>query len=122
MTFVLLLPTILAMLTLGAHYARYGLYPLTFALIAMLGMLFIRRRWVARVMQVALCIAALEWGTVLYDVARERAADGRDSRKSGVILGGTALFTLLAAGLYQTPRLRRRYATPLTVASPSTKP
>ena len=109
MTFLLLLPTVLALLTLGAHYARYGLYPLTLFLLLMIGLLFVKRRWAARTLQVILCIAAFEWGGVLYDVARERAMEGRDARRSGIILGGTGLFTLLAAGLYQTPRLRRRY-------------
>jgi hypothetical protein len=112
LTFLLLLPTVLALLTLAAHYARYGLYPLTIGLVALLGLVLVRRRWAARVLQVVLCVAALEWGSVLYDVARERAADGRDARRTGRILGGTALFTLFAAGLYQTPRLRRRFSAP----------
>lgn len=110
MTFLLVLPTILALLTLAGHFLRYGLYPLTVVLVALLPLLLVERRWVARVMQVVLLIAALEWVTVLKDIATERAMDGRDSRKSGIILGGTALFTLGAAVLYQTPRLRRRYA------------
>lgn len=117
MTFLLLLPTVLALLTLGAHYARYGLYPLTLFLLLMIGLLFVKRRWAARTLQVILCIAAFEWGGVLYDVARERAMEGRDARKSGIILGGTGLFTLLAAGLYQLPRLRRRYPSKAELAA-----
>ncbi len=109
-TFLLVLPTILALLTLGAHYMRYSLYPLTLLLVLLIPLLLIERRWVARVMQVVLLVAAVEWVSVLRDVATERAMDGRDSRKSGIILGATALFTLGAAVLYQTPRLRRRYA------------
>ncbi|MBL0169493.1 MAG: hypothetical protein IPP90_02030 [Gemmatimonadaceae bacterium] len=109
MTFLLVLPTILALLTLGAHFARYGLYPLTALLVALLPLLFIGRRWVARVMQVVLCIAAVEWVAVLNDLVTERVMEGQDYRKSVFILGGTALFTLAAALLYQTPRLRRRY-------------
>ena len=117
MTFLLLTPTVLALLTLAAHFARYGYYPLSFVLVMTLGLLIIPRRWVARTMQIVLCVAALEWTTVLYDVAQQRAMDGRDSRKSGFILGGTAAFTLLAAALYQTPRLRRRYATTTSATS-----
>lgn len=114
MTFLLLAPTIIALITLAAHFARYSLYPLSGALVALLALLLIPRRWVARTMQLVLLVAALEWVTVLYDVAQERAMDGRDARKSGIILGGTALFTLAAAALYQTPRLRKRYASPAT--------
>ena len=109
MTFLLVLPTILALLTLGAHYLRYGLYPLTALLVALLPLLLIKRRWVARMMQVVLCISAVEWVTVLNDIVKERVMEGFDYRKSVFILGGTALFTFAAALLYQTPRLRRRY-------------
>ncbi len=110
MTFLLLLPTVLAVITLAAHYARYGFLALAFVLVSSLALLFFPRRWVARTMQVLLVFATIEWVTVLYDVASERAMDGRDSRKSGIILGGTAAFTLAAAALYQTPRLKRRYS------------
>lgn len=115
MTLLFLLPTVLAMCTLAAHYARYGFLALAFVLVASLALLLFPKRWVARTMQVILVLAAIEWVTVLYDVASERAMDGRDSRKSGFILGGTAAFTLAAAALYQTPRLKRRYASSTTI-------
>ena len=120
MTFLFLMPTVVALLTLAAHFARYSFYPLSLVLVLMLGLLLIPRRWVSRTMQVVLCLAVLEWTTVLYDVAQQRAMDGRDARKSGVILGGTAAFTLLAAALYQTPRLRRRYATREAITTTAT--
>jgi hypothetical protein len=109
-TFFLVLPTILALLTLGGHFLRYGLYPVTILLVGLLPLLMIDRRWVARLMQVVLLIAAVEWIGVLKDVTREKVMEGRSPVKSVFILGGTAAFTLLAAGLYQTPRLRRRYS------------
>lgn len=109
MTFLLVLPTVLALLTLGSHYFRYGLYPLSAVLVALLPLLLIKRRWVARLMQVVLCVAALEWVTVLNDIVKERLMEGQDYQKSVFILGGTALFTLIAAVLYQTPRLKRHY-------------
>ena len=117
MTFLLILPTILALLTIGAHYMRYGLYPLTAILVALLPLLFIGRRWVARLMQIVLVIAAIEWVTVLNDIITERVMEGQPYQKSVFILGGTALFTLCAAGLFQTPRLRQRYGKP-PVAAP----
>jgi hypothetical protein len=116
MTFLLILPTILAVVTLGAHYLRYGLYPLTAVLVAVLPLLFIGRRWVARLMQVVLVIAAVEWVTVLNDIIKERVMEGQPYQKSVFILGGTALFTLFAAVLYQTPQLRRRYGAATTTA------
>jgi hypothetical protein len=110
MTFLLVLPTILALLTLGAHYLRYGLVPMALLLVVLGSLLLIDKRWVARLMQGVLLLAALEWILVLRSVIQERVVDGRPYRKSVFILGGTAAFTLLAAGLYQTPRLKRRYS------------
>lgn len=110
MTFLFLLPTILAILTLGGHFLRYGLYPATIIFVGFLPLLLIKERWVARTMQVVLVIAAIEWIGVLNDVTKEREMEGRSPVKSVFILGGTSAFTLLAAALYQTPRLKRRYA------------
>jgi hypothetical protein len=111
MTFLLVLPTILAILTLGGHFLRYGLYPATIIFVGFLPLLVIDRRWVARTMQVVLVIAAIEWIGVLNDVTKEREMEGRSPVKSVFILGGTAAFTLFAAALYQTPRLKRRFGT-----------
>jgi hypothetical protein len=119
MTFVLLLPTILAILTLGGHFLRYGLYPATIVLVGLLFLLMIDRRWAARTMQVVLVIAAVEWIGVLNDVVKEREMEGRSPVKSVFILGGTAAFTLFAAALYQTPRLKRRFSNdPIPTATP----
>jgi hypothetical protein len=110
MTFLLVLPTIIAFLTLGGHFLRYGLYPATILLVGLLPLLVIDRRWVARLMQIVLIIATIEWLGVLSDVTREKTMEGRSPVKSLFIHGGTAVFTLAAAGLYQTPRLRKRYS------------
>jgi|APMI01.1.fsa_nt_gi hypothetical protein len=119
MTFVLLLPTIIAILTLGGHFLRYGLYPVTIVLVGLLFLLMIDRRWAARTMQVVLVIAAVEWIGVLNDVVKEREMEGRSPVKSVFILGGTAAFTLLAAALYQTPRLKRRFSNePIPIVPP----
>ncbi len=111
MTLLLLLPTILALLTLGGHFLRYGLYPATIIFVGFLPLLLIDRRWVARTMQAVLVIAAIEWIGVMNDVVKERTMEGRSPVKSIVILGGTAMFTLVAAALYQTPPLKRRFST-----------
>jgi hypothetical protein len=127
MTFLFVLPTILAIVTLGVHFLRYGFYPVTILLVGLLPLLMIDRRWVARLMQLVLIIAAIEWIGVLNDVTRDKAMEGRSPVKSVFILGGTALFTLAAAGLYHTPRLRHRYshspiAAPLPPSDEGTRP
>lgn len=94
---------------MGGHFLRYGLYPASILLVGLLGLLMIDRRWVARTMQVILLIAAVEWIGVMNDVVKERTMEGRSPVKSIFILGGTAAFTLFAAALYQTPRLKQRY-------------
>lgn len=88
----------------------------------LLPLLTIDRRWVARLKQVVLVLAAIEWIGVMSDVAREKAMEGRNPAKSIFILGGTALFTLVAAGLYQTQRLRQRYSNAPIPVPTSTPP
>lgn len=85
--------------------------PVALLLLLLLSLLLLEMRWVARLMQVVLVLAAFEWILVLRGVIQERVVDGRPYRKSVFILGGTAVFTLLAAGLYQTPRLKAHYRT-----------
>jgi hypothetical protein len=109
MTFLLVLPSIVAVITLAAHYARFGAYFVSVLLLALLPLLLIDRKWVARMMEVVLALAALEWVLILVDVIGQRNIENRDFSKTAIILGATALFSLVSALLYETPRLRRRY-------------
>jgi hypothetical protein len=56
-----LLPVIISFLLIAAHFYRSGqVIPAALSL-AMLLLLFLRERWVVRMFQVALVLAAAEW-------------------------------------------------------------
>jgi len=107
--FLLLLPAGLSALVLGAHFLRRGDLALVAACLALLGLLFVRRLWAARLVQLALLAGALEWLRTLAVLLPERRAAGEPWVRLVAILGGVALLALLGAALFETRRLRERY-------------
>lgn len=107
--FLPLMPAGLSALVLGAHFLRRGDLALVAACLALLGLLFVRRSWVARLVQLALAAGALEWLCTLAQLLPARSAAGKPWLRLVAILGGVALLALLGAALFETRRLRERY-------------
>lgn len=106
---LLFVPIVLSLVVLGAHFMRYGnLFGVAGAAL-LLGLLFVRRPWVARLMQVVLVVGAVEWLVTLYRLAQFRAAMDQPAGRMIVILGTVAAVTALSALLFQTAALRRTY-------------
>jgi len=104
-----LIPVVLSLLVLAAHFLRDGSLPLTAVTLALLGLLAVRRRWSARIVQVVLVLGALEWIRTLVVLASYRADAGQPVLRMGIILGVVAAFTLFSAWMFQTATLRRVY-------------
>jgi hypothetical protein len=107
--FLLLLPAGLSALVLGAHFLRRGDLGLVAACLVLLGLLFVRRLWAARIVQLVLCAGALKWLRTLAALLPARRAAGEPWVRLVAILGGVALLALLGAALFETRRLRERY-------------
>ncbi len=95
----------LSALLLAAHFSRAGLLPLGVAALLLPLLLFARQAAVARVLQAALALGALEWALTLAQLVSDRRAAGRPFVRLAVILGSVALVTAVAAWL--APRGRR---------------
>lgn len=109
MTLLLLLPAVLCLLALCAHLLREGLLVTIPFFFLLLPLLAIPRGWVARLWQLFLVAAALEWiRTALFQVA-ERQAEGAPWVRLVVILAAMAAFCLAAASLFEAGPLQRRY-------------
>ena len=106
---LLFVPVVLSLVVLGAHFLRDGTWVGVFACLLLIGMLFLRRPWVARVIQVALVLGALEWLRTMYELAQIRAMHGQPYGRMLVILGIVAAVTLCSALLFQTPALKDVY-------------
>jgi len=102
-------PVVLSLVVLGAHFMRYGNFIGVFGSLVLIALLFVRRPWVARLMQVVLILGALEWVRTLYELAQVRAAHGQPFTRMIVILGVVAAVTFCSALLFQSPALKRIY-------------
>ena len=106
MTALLYIPIVLSLVALGAHFLRFGNEPGVIAAIVLLGLLFLRRAWVARLVQVALVLGTIEWLWTMYTLVQIRTVQSVPATRMVLILGGVAFGSAL---LFQTMRLKRAY-------------
>ena len=109
MTALLYTPIVLSLVALGAHFTRYGSEPGVIAAVVLIGLLFLRRAWVARLVQVALVLGTIEWLWTMYTLLQMRTAQGAPATRMILILGAVALVAFGSALLFQTKRLKRVY-------------
>ncbi len=102
-------PVVLSLVVLGAHFMRYGNSMGVTGSVLLIALLFVRRPWVARLMQVVLVLGALEWVRTLYELTQVRVGFGQPFLRMTVILGVVAGITFCSALLFQTPVLKRIY-------------
>ena len=106
---LLYVPVVLSLVILGAHFLRYGNSTGVFGSLVLIGLLIVRRPWVARLIQIALILGALEWVRTLYEFAQIRAALGQPFTRMIIILGVVAALTFCSALLFQSQALKRIY-------------
>jgi len=109
MAFAQLVPVILSLLVLGAHFFRNGEMFLVLGTLGVIGCLSARRPWVPRVAQMVLLLGCIEQVRTLVVLASERRSHGEPFLRLAIILGAVALVTGLSALLFETACLRRRY-------------
>ncbi len=100
---------VLSFLLLAAHVMRSGGLPLAMLVAAFSLLLFVPRKWAARVIQIILVLGAVEWVATIVAIANERREEGRPWLRMAIILGAVALWTLLSAAAFRIPALARRY-------------
>jgi hypothetical protein len=99
----------LALSLLAAHFVHAGLLPVAILCLAAGALLWVRRRWAARVLQVVLALGAIEWVLTAATLAHMRSAHQQPFARLLVILGSVAVVTILAALVFQLPALARRF-------------
>jgi len=110
MNFLRLIPVILSMMLLGAHFYRAGFIVLVVILFASLFLLFIRQTWIVRVIQVELVIGGLEWFRTTYNLVMMRQSMNMPWTRLAIILGGVALFTFCSSLVFRSKSLKKRYS------------
>jgi hypothetical protein len=109
MDLIRVLPIVVSMWLLAAHFFRAGLVWLAAVSVALPLLLVARHRWVARFLQTALVLGAIEWVRTLIVFASARAEAGQPWTRLAFILGTIALITLLSAAVFWSASLRARY-------------
>ena len=109
MTALIFVPVVLSLLAMTAHFLRFANEVGVISCIALLGLLFLRKPWVVRVIQVALAVGAFEWAHSLYYIVQERQALGVPFTRVVVILGTVIAVTIASALLFETKTLKRIY-------------
>jgi hypothetical protein len=103
------IPIVLSLLVLGAHFLRYDNAAGVIMPVLLIGLLFVRKAWVARVVQVGLLLGTVEWAHTLYRLVQVRVALDEPYTRLVIILGTVMAITALSALLFQAGPMRRIY-------------
>lgn len=94
---------------MSAHFFRTGIPGMALVWLILPLLLLIRRRWIARVFQVLMIVAAAVWVRTAVDLAAIRDSAGAPWIRLAIILGSVALLTLLSAFILEKRALKNRY-------------
>ena len=109
MDLVKLIPAVVSLLLLSAHFFRAGWLPLVIIYLVLVDLLLVKRSWVARLIQFTLILGSIEWIRTLMMYVAARQAMGQPWKRLVLILGAVALFTALSSLIFQTRSLKIRY-------------
>jgi len=109
MNLVRLTPVFLSVLLLGAHLFRAGQSVLVLLTLIVPLVLFVRRPWAVRIVQIELIIGAIEWIRTTFILAMARESLGLPWSRLVVILGSVTLLTLFSVLVFESDSLRNRY-------------
>lgn len=104
-----LFPVVFSFGLLAAHFSRAGFFPLMILSLAIPLLLFIKRPWVARSIQVVLILGAAEWIRAMFGYIEIRKSIGDDWTRLAIILVSVALLTALSGLVFRSKTLRKTY-------------
>ena len=102
-------PAVFSLAVLGAHFLRYGNEAGVAVSLAPIALLFVRKPWAPRVVQVVLVLGSIEWVRTLYELVQMRLAQGIPVARLVIILGAVVFVTAVSALLFETPTMKRIY-------------
>jgi len=109
MNLLRLLPVIWSFGLLAAHFSRADMLPLVILSLAIPFLLFLRKPWVARSIQVLLILGAAEWIRAMFGYIEIRKSIGEDWGRLAIILVAVALLTACSGLVFQGKSLKHRY-------------
>jgi len=109
MAIVYLIPPVVGFVLLAAHFFRGENQLAALVSILMIILVFVRRPWAARTIQVCLVLGSIEWLRSTISLVHYRIETGQPFLRLAIILGGVALFTALASLVFQTSKLEAHF-------------
>jgi hypothetical protein len=109
MNVIRLLPVLLSILLLGAHFFRAGDMVLVIVVLSGIIILLIPRPWAARIIQIGLVIGGIEWIRTLVNLVKLRQAMGASWHLLVLILGPVAVLTICSSLVFKLKALKKRY-------------
>jgi signal transduction histidine kinase len=110
MNFFRLLPVVISLLLIVAHYLREGQTAIVAIVLLLPLLLFLKKFWVPWIIQAVLLLGALEWLLTLVAIARFRMIQGESWTRMAIILGAVTLFTALSSLVFRSSALKARYS------------
>ncbi len=104
-----LLPVIFCFLLLAAHFSRAGLFPFVILSLGIPLLLFIRKSWVPRTIQLLLLLGALEWIRAMMGYIEIRKSINDDWGRLAIILITVSLLTALSGLVFRGKSLKKLY-------------
>ncbi|MCK5786661.1 MAG: hypothetical protein KAH54_08905 [Candidatus Sabulitectum sp.] len=119
MKFIRMFSIVLSAFLLGAHFRWHGMDILSIPAVLFPVLLFVRRAWAARTVQIILFLGGLEWVRTTIEIASRRMDAGEPWVRMAVILGAVAVFTAVSALPFSRNRsLRVKYGLEKNVPAP----
>lgn len=106
MTILYLMPLTFSILLLTLHFFRGDNLPAMLLSLLLFIVLFIRRPWAARTLQVCLLLGSVEWIRTAISIAIARSDAGELFMRLVTILGCVSLFTVCSLFTLKTSRIR----------------
>lgn len=109
MNLIRLLPPIISLLLLSAHFSRAEMPLLSLISLIIPFLLLIKKQWIVRVIQIILILGALEWIHSMFFYVHQRQEFNEPYLRLVVIIGVVALFTGLSALVFKNKKLKDLY-------------
>lgn len=109
MNFIRLLPPIMSLLLLSAHFSRADMPLLSLVFLIIPLLLFIKKKWIVRSIQTFLILGVLEWIRSIFFYVNQRQEIGESYVRLVIIIGVVALITGLSALVFKNKKLKELY-------------
>jgi len=109
MSIILHIPVVISFVLLAAHFLRDGQVLFVACALVCPFLLLYKKKWVVRIVQIALLLGAIEWIRTLLLLQALRVENGMPWTRLVLIIGGVALFTGCSALVFFHTSLQQKY-------------